>query len=185
MKVQLIFLMLVVSTLFLSCAGNPVSSYSSPGGMGEFTQPAQPITYVVKRGDTLRNIAQRYNVNFLELASWNSLFPPYTIHPRQELVVYQNIPTIGINRFNDCGVQIVSVNTFSHRCGVFSLSKKCTGAYYVIKNASPITKTITVKYRQKTLHENATIPANSLIDGSEYNVADTIAPQDIVISECY
>jgi len=88
MKVQLIFLMLVVSTLFLSCAGNPVSSYSSPGGMGEFTQPAQPITYVVKRGDTLRNIAQRYNVNFLELASWNSLFPPYTIHPRQELVVY-------------------------------------------------------------------------------------------------
>jgi LysM repeat protein len=45
-----------------------------------------PAYYVVQPGDTLRNIAGRFGIDWADLASWNDLFPPYTIFPGGRLL---------------------------------------------------------------------------------------------------
>ena len=52
----------------------PASHTSIPGG-----------SYQVVKGDTLYSIAFRNKVDFRDLAQWNSVAPPYTIHPGQRL----------------------------------------------------------------------------------------------------
>lgn len=42
-------------------------------------------SYIVRRGDTLYSIAWRYDLDYKELARWNAIVPPYTIHPGQRL----------------------------------------------------------------------------------------------------
>lgn len=44
-----------------------------------------PQTYVVHQDDSLYSIAWRYELNFLDLAEWNDLQPPYVIHPGDRL----------------------------------------------------------------------------------------------------
>jgi LysM repeat protein/uncharacterized protein YvpB len=53
------------------------------------TTPASslPTYYVVQPGDTLRNIAERFGIDWAELAAWNNLYPPYTIFPGQQLIL--------------------------------------------------------------------------------------------------
>jgi LysM repeat protein len=41
----------------------------------------------VQPGDTLRNIAERFGIDWAELAAWNNLYPPYTIFPGQQLIL--------------------------------------------------------------------------------------------------
>ena len=43
--------------------------------------------YLVKRGDTLRNIAAKYGVNAYELSEWNGISSPYTLYPGQKLLI--------------------------------------------------------------------------------------------------
>lgn len=52
----------------------PVAHTSIPGG-----------SYQVVKGDTLYSIAFRNKVDFRDLAQWNSVAAPYTIHPGQRL----------------------------------------------------------------------------------------------------
>ncbi len=46
-----------------------------------------PTTHVVRRGDTLSEIATRYGVRVSQLRSWNDLGRSHVIHPGQELSV--------------------------------------------------------------------------------------------------
>lgn len=46
--------------------------------------PAPP-SYVVHRDDSLYSIAWRHELNFLDIADWNDLQPPYLIHPGDRL----------------------------------------------------------------------------------------------------
>ena len=63
----------VILVLFISaCSGNPHKGSSSG-------------TYTVRKGDTLYAIAQRYNINYRQLASRNGIRPPYTIYKGQKL----------------------------------------------------------------------------------------------------
>lgn len=48
---------------------------------------AEPARYTVQRGDTLYGIARRHGLNFQDLARWNAIAAPYTIYPRQTLVL--------------------------------------------------------------------------------------------------
>jgi lipoprotein NlpD len=48
-----------------------------------------PGWYLVKPTDTLYSIAWRYGLDFRQLANWNSLQEPFTIHPGQQLVLIQ------------------------------------------------------------------------------------------------
>ena len=49
--------------------------------------PPEAIIYVVKAGDTLYHIAQKYGTNIVNLIKYNYLTPPYIIYPGQQLVV--------------------------------------------------------------------------------------------------
>jgi lipoprotein NlpD len=44
-----------------------------------------PLDYTVRAGDTLYSIAWRYELDFQEIARWNSITPPYAIFPGQRL----------------------------------------------------------------------------------------------------
>ena len=46
-------------------------------------------THIVKRGDTLWDLSQRYNVSTRSIAKWNGMAPRDTIKPGQKLVIWQ------------------------------------------------------------------------------------------------
>lgn len=45
----------------------------------------KPLSYIVKKGDTLYSIGFRYGVDFHSLASWNGIAKPYTIQVGQSI----------------------------------------------------------------------------------------------------
>ena len=45
--------------------------------------------YIVKKGDNLSTIAERFNVTLPALMAWNDLTPDMYIHPGEKLVIYQ------------------------------------------------------------------------------------------------
>lgn len=49
------------------------------------------INYIVKRGDTLWDIARSHNVNSQSLAKWNAMAPKDTIRPGQKLVIWKKV----------------------------------------------------------------------------------------------
>lgn len=52
------------------------------------SQPRYGATAVVQRGQTLYRIANDNGITALDLALWNDIPPPYTIHPGQRLRLY-------------------------------------------------------------------------------------------------
>ena len=66
--------------LVAGCAAHPLYS----GGGASRTAPAAD-THTVRRGETLYRIADRYGLEWRELARRNGIDSPYTIHPGQEL----------------------------------------------------------------------------------------------------
>jgi lipoprotein NlpD len=48
---------------------------------------AEVPRYQVQRGDTLYGIARKHGLRFPDLARWNGIGPPYTIYPRQQLLL--------------------------------------------------------------------------------------------------
>lgn len=57
---------------------------------------AEPTTYVVRKGDTLSRIANKFRVSIADLLGWNSLKPTSIIKPGQRLVMYRNERRAGI-----------------------------------------------------------------------------------------
>ena len=45
--------------------------------------------YIVKKGDNLSTIAERFDVALPALLAWNDLEPDNYIHPGEKLVIYQ------------------------------------------------------------------------------------------------
>ena len=75
-----VFSLILVS----ACAGNaaaPIEDRSRPGT----ARGAQ--SYTVRRGDTLFSIAFRYGLDYRRLAAANAIARPYTIFPRQRLML--------------------------------------------------------------------------------------------------
>ena len=64
---------------------NGSSAHATPPRV---STPKPGATTLVQRGDTLYSIATRNGISVLDLASWNSLAPPYTIYPGQRLRLY-------------------------------------------------------------------------------------------------
>lgn len=72
-----------------------------PRGKGEnFHERFKPLTaqwrqeyktfvYVIKKGDNLSDIADRFHVNLTALMTWNDLAPGRHIHPGEKIVIYQ------------------------------------------------------------------------------------------------
>jgi uncharacterized protein YvpB len=53
----------------------------------EPTAEPQPSEYKVRAGDNLMGIARKLDLEWKDLARWNALQPPYTLHPGQLLVL--------------------------------------------------------------------------------------------------
>ncbi len=63
-------------------AGRTTASRSASGG--------EAVEVVVRSGDTLSEIAERYGLRYTEVASWNGLRRPYRLAVGQKLVLYPN-----------------------------------------------------------------------------------------------
>ncbi|MGB7904334.1 MAG: LysM peptidoglycan-binding domain-containing protein [Steroidobacteraceae bacterium] len=59
-----------------------------PGGAASGTKESSRVTYKVKRGDTLSEIADRFDVSVRELMTWNRLRQSSSLRAGQRLVVY-------------------------------------------------------------------------------------------------
>jgi membrane-bound lytic murein transglycosylase D len=63
-------------------------------GAGAASAPASPaaessrMTYQVRRGDTLTQIAQRFNVSVEQLKAWNQIRQASSLKAGQKIVVY-------------------------------------------------------------------------------------------------
>jgi lipoprotein NlpD len=77
------------AALLAGCAKTTVvrsPSASRPSHVSAAPRPANAgATTTVRKGDTLYRIAKSHGVSALDLAMWNRIAPPYTIHPGQVL----------------------------------------------------------------------------------------------------
>src|SRR5512138_3734117 len=67
------FLLALALALLVACGSSP---------------PQLPMTYTVKRGDTLYAIAWRHGLNYRDIARWNGIGSDYVIYPGQKLRLY-------------------------------------------------------------------------------------------------
>lgn len=70
----------------------PMSPASQASSAASTTQkistPKYGATYTVQKGDTVYHIATTNGITPLDLALWNDIPPPYTIHPGQRVRLY-------------------------------------------------------------------------------------------------
>ncbi len=57
--------------------------------LNRYTNDKQQFIYVVKKGDSLSSIAQKFKVSLSALTSWNRLKLKKHIHPGDRLIIYQ------------------------------------------------------------------------------------------------
>ncbi|WP_425481445.1 peptidoglycan DD-metalloendopeptidase family protein [Luteimonas suaedae] len=82
-------IVLVALVLLSACGSSRVIRESGtrvPQAGASTPKPGQTVT--VKRGDTLYGLAIDNGISPLDLATWNSISPPYTIYPGQRLRLY-------------------------------------------------------------------------------------------------
>lgn len=84
--------LLVVILLLASCGSarvirEPVMRHPVAGPV-RVSAPKYGATATVQRGETLYHIATNHGISALDLAMWNDVPPPYTIHPGQHLRLY-------------------------------------------------------------------------------------------------
>ena len=73
------------------CGSSHVVRGPGKGASGspvKVSTPRYGATHVVQRGETVYRIATTNGITALDLALWNSIPPPYTIHPGQRLRLY-------------------------------------------------------------------------------------------------
>lgn len=77
----LILSLFLIKNIYHSLNSDPSSAVqtSAPQVLGAFDQ--NPATYLVKKGDTLFNVAQATGVSWVVIASLNDLKAPYSLKP--------------------------------------------------------------------------------------------------------
>jgi lipoprotein NlpD len=73
--------------------GPRAGSAARPAPVVKVSKPKYGATHLVRRGETVYRIATNNGITALDLALWNSIPPPYTIHPGQRLKLYPGGPT--------------------------------------------------------------------------------------------
>ena len=86
--------LVLVAALALVLAGCGSSKVTRTGGGGSGSGPVRVstpkpgATVTVRKGDTLYRLATSNGISALDLAMWNGIPAPYTIHPGQRLRLY-------------------------------------------------------------------------------------------------
>jgi lipoprotein NlpD len=73
-------LLLALAALLGGCGGGSLAPVEDGGGQSLREPSAQIVS-----GDTLYSFAWRYGFDYREIAAWNGLNPPYTVHAGQRL----------------------------------------------------------------------------------------------------
>ena len=85
--------------LFLALAAIILAACAGPGGRAQVIDrsydnrsqaPVAAGTHLIKRGETVYGIAQRYGVSTRALIDWNTLRPPYRLIPGERLRLPQS-----------------------------------------------------------------------------------------------
>ncbi len=71
-------------------AGSPPPAAGQPAPPRAARTRSEAVEVVVRSGDTLSEIAERYGLRYTEVASWNGLRKPYRLRVGQKLVLYPN-----------------------------------------------------------------------------------------------
>ena len=82
-----------VMALLAGCASSrvvqgPRGGSMRPAPVVKVSTPRYGATHVVRRGETVYRIATNNGITALDLALWNSIPAPYTIHPGRRLKLY-------------------------------------------------------------------------------------------------
>lgn len=64
---------------------------TGPNAQHPLSSATRRINYVVRKGDSLARISQRFNVKVSELRDWNSLHKNEYLHPGQKLTLYVDV----------------------------------------------------------------------------------------------
>ena len=72
----------------LRLRGSSTSSSSNSSGATVLAAMGEAMTYTVRRGDTLYDIARRFSVSIAQLLNWNGLSKQDALMPGQRLVMY-------------------------------------------------------------------------------------------------
>ena len=67
--------------------------YQRSGPPVRVSKPKYGAIHVVQRGETVYRIATNNGITALDMALWNNIPPPYTIHPGQRLKLYPGGPS--------------------------------------------------------------------------------------------
>lgn len=77
--------------LVIRKSGATVLAGSVRNGHPLSSEATQRISYVVRKGDSLSRISQRFNVKVAELLRWNTLKPEAYLQPGQRLTLYIDV----------------------------------------------------------------------------------------------
>ncbi|MBB1089563.1 peptidoglycan DD-metalloendopeptidase family protein [Lysobacter sp. SG-8] len=78
----------LMALVVAACSSSVVREGGSAGGPVTTSQAKPGATVVVRRGDNLYRIATDNGITLKDLAAWNGISAPYTIHPGQRLRLY-------------------------------------------------------------------------------------------------
>lgn len=98
MKTIRVLVAIALALALVACGSSrvvrgPSGGYQRSGPPVRVSKPKYGATYVVQRGETVYRIATNNGITALDLALWNSIPPPYIIHPGQRLKLYPGGPT--------------------------------------------------------------------------------------------
>lgn len=84
------YLAILATVLLLAGCGSShvVRRAAGDNGPVQVSTPKPGVTTSVRRGQNLYRIATDNGITLRDLAAWNNLAPPYTIHPGQTLRLY-------------------------------------------------------------------------------------------------
>jgi len=180
-------LLCLMGLLLAGCASHPPAPVAErnaptvieagPGGAAAATAPAvaggpREGYYIVKKGDTLRHIAQEHGVDFHDLAAWNNIENPSRIEIGQSLRV---VPPDGV---------VVKPVTGPGQVQVVGEATHATGANTESSKREP--RGGTVAYSDKALAQMRALDGGSRpeevkpADKAADRPADSGAPQAVV-----
>ena len=80
-----------INTIMSIINSNNLTKYDNVEDVENFVDNSNYIEYVVKRGDTLSAIAQKYNTTYQKIAKDNNISNPNLIYPNQKLKIYKSV----------------------------------------------------------------------------------------------
>jgi LysM repeat protein len=80
-----------INTIMSIINSNNLTKYDVVENVENVVDNLEYIEYIVKAGDTLSEIAQKYNTTYQKIAKDNNISNPNLIYPNQKLKIYTNV----------------------------------------------------------------------------------------------